>query len=116
MIFHVLKIFIFHRLHPWSLLGAFKRKAISLGTTYLKADAVAFEFKNMQDVMVDGMSNGTYESLDRLLVKTEDGEIQAIKFAVVVIAAGANSGNVARMARIGTGSEALSVPLPVVPR
>ncbi|XP_063234763.1 FAD-dependent oxidoreductase domain-containing protein 1-like [Bacillus rossius redtenbacheri] len=99
---------------PWSLLGAFKRKARSLGTTYVKAEAVAFEFRNMQDALVEGMPTGSYESLDRLLVKTDEGDIQPIKFGIAIIAAGASSGSVARLARIGTGRGALSVPLPVV--
>ncbi|XP_063234755.1 FAD-dependent oxidoreductase domain-containing protein 1-like isoform X3 [Bacillus rossius redtenbacheri] len=93
---------------PWSLLGAFKRKAIALGTTYVKTEAVGFEFKKQPGAEVEGV--------DSLLVKTDDGETHPIKFDKVIIAAGARSGNVAKLARIGTGEGVLSVPLPVVPK
>ena len=49
-------------------------------------------------------------------VKTNTGEIRTIKFAIVVIAAGAFSRKVAEMARIGKGKNLLSFPLPIEPR
>lgn len=49
-------------------------------------------------------------------IKTDDGEIRTIQFAIAIIAAGAFSGDVAELADIGTGEGLLSVPLPVVPR
>jgi len=49
-------------------------------------------------------------------IRTNDGEIRTIQFAIAIIAAGAFSGDVAELADIGTGEELLSVPLPVVPR
>nr|CAD7438120.1 unnamed protein product [Timema bartmani] len=98
---------------PWLLLHALKRKSIATGAEYVMGEAIAFEFKRQEDILAEGVEEGTYEGLDRLLVRTDDGEVRPIKFAIAVIAAGADSGNIARMARIGVGSNLLSVPLPV---
>lgn len=46
-------------------------------------------------------------------IKTPEGEIRTIKFAIAIIAAGPESGKVARMARIGDGPGILQVPLPI---
>ncbi|XP_067001498.2 FAD-dependent oxidoreductase domain-containing protein 1 isoform X2 [Anabrus simplex] len=103
-------------LDPWALLHAFKRKAISLGTEYIDAEAVGFEFKEMRDMFISGVEPGSYEAVDKLLVRTQTGEIHSIKFGIAVIAAGAFSTDVAKMARIGSGPGFLSIPLPVEPR
>ncbi|XP_047114857.1 FAD-dependent oxidoreductase domain-containing protein 1-like [Schistocerca piceifrons] len=101
---------------PWSLLMAFKKKAISAGAEYVTAEAIGFEFRKMPDMLIEGVEPGTYETIDRVLVKTENGEVRPIKFGIAVIAAGANSKKVAEMARIGKGSGYLRVPLPIEPR
>lgn len=101
---------------PWSLLCAFKRKAMSLGVEYVDGEAVGFEFKKMTDILMDGVEPGTYETVDKVLVKTKEGELRTVKFAIVIIAAGPFSAKVARMARIGTEKGLLSIPLPVEPR
>lgn len=49
-------------------------------------------------------------------MKTPDGRIQPIKFALCIIAAGAQSGQVGKLARIGSGPGLLSIPLPIEPR
>ncbi|GLH06192.1 FAD-dependent oxidoreductase domain-containing protein 1 [Gryllus bimaculatus] len=101
---------------PWSLLDGFKKKAINLGAEYIQGEAVGFKFKSMPDVMVEGVEPGTYEALDTLLIKTPSGDIHPIKFGLCVIAAGPQSGAVAKMARIGNGAGYLQFPLPVEPR
>ncbi|XP_071450604.1 FAD-dependent oxidoreductase domain-containing protein 1-like [Hetaerina americana] len=101
---------------PWSLLQAFKKKAYNLGANYITAEAVGFEFRAMPEMLTEGIEPGSYEALDRLLIKTQDGRIHAIKFAIAVIAAGPESGKVAAMARVGQGKGLLSLPLPVEPR
>jgi len=101
---------------PWSLLYALKRKAISLGVEYVDGEAVGFEFKKMPDMLMDGIEPGSYETVEKVLVKTANGEIRSVKFGIVIIAAGPFSAKVARMARIGTGDGMLSIPLPVEPR
>lgn len=49
-------------------------------------------------------------------IKLKDGSEHTINFAIVVIAAGGYSGEVAKLAGIGTGKGDLALPLPVEPR
>ncbi|XP_020278621.1 FAD-dependent oxidoreductase domain-containing protein 1-like [Pseudomyrmex gracilis] len=99
---------------PWSLLCAFKNKASYLGTQYINGEVVAFQYKELPGAFDKNMNPLT--KLNRAVIQMNDGEIRSIEFAIVVIAAGAFSGQVAEMANIGTGEEILSVPLPVEPR
>lgn len=101
---------------PWLMLYSLKKRAIEYGAHYLNAEVVGFDFKKHEDLIVEGVDIGTYEALDRVIVKMPDGSVEPIKFGMCVIAAGAQSGNVAKLARIGTGSNMLSVPLPIEPR
>lgn len=101
---------------PWSLLMGFKHKAQHLGVEYVDGEVINFEFQHRQDMHVAGVAEGTYEGTNHLIVKCHDGEVRRMTFATCIIAAGAQSGNVARLARIGTGPGILSVPLPVEPR
>lgn len=101
---------------PWSLLMGFKHKAQNLGVEYVDGEVVNFEFQPRQDINVVGVAEGTYEATNNLIVKMNDGTVKRITFATCIIAAGAQSGNVARLARIGNGPGLLAVPLPVEPR
>lgn len=101
---------------PWALLMGYKRTAARLGAHFVHGEAIGFEFTKDRDIEVAGVPTGTYEALDRVLVKLESGEVRAIKFAQMIIAAGAQSGNIARLAKIGTTDGMRSVPLPVEPR
>lgn len=56
------------RFDPWSLLYAFKRKALSLGVEYVDGEAVGFEFKKMPDMLMDGIEPGSYETVEKVLV------------------------------------------------
>jgi len=49
-------------------------------------------------------------------LKLPSGEINSMKFAYCIIAAGGDSGHVANLAKIGSGSGMLSIPLPVEKR
>jgi len=49
-------------------------------------------------------------------VNLANGETQQIVFGICVVAAGAESGNIARLAKVGIGDGFLSTPLPVEPR
>ncbi|KAB0794704.1 hypothetical protein PPYR_11543 [Photinus pyralis] len=98
---------------PWALLGMLKRGATNMGTQYINAEAVGFNFEDQQDVIVDGQLTGTYQRLDSVDVKLPDGEVKTIQFAYCVIAAGAESGELAKLAKIGNGEGMLTVPLPV---
>ncbi|XP_076765384.1 FAD-dependent oxidoreductase domain-containing protein 1 [Xylocopa sonorina] len=90
---------------PWALLSAFKKKAMVLGAEYITAEATGFLSKP-QNV----------RRLDKLIVKTKDGEIGTIQFAFAIVAAGAFSADVAKMANIGVGDGLLKECLPVEPR
>ena len=49
-------------------------------------------------------------------VTLADGEKHNIKFAIVVVAAGAWTGEIGHMAGIGKGTGILGVPIPIEPR
>lgn len=101
---------------PWALLTGFKKRAIEYGAHYTEAELVGFEFRQHPDIVTEGVNPGEYEGLDKAYLKMKNGEIRDVKFSVVIIAAGAQSGEVAKLARIGTGKGMLSIPLPVEPR
>lgn len=101
---------------PWALLMGFKRSARRLGAHYIEGEAVGFEFRAQQDIFMEGIEPGTFQGLDKVQVRLPGGELRTIKFAQAIIAAGAQSGAVAELARIGRGPGMLSVPLPVEPR
>ncbi|KAJ8916257.1 hypothetical protein NQ315_016397 [Exocentrus adspersus] len=100
---------------PWSLLGLLRRGASDLGTQYVHGEVVEFLFTEMNDVIMDGVE-GCYEGTNNLVVKLPDGQRKNIQFAACILAAGSESGEVAQLARIGTGRGMLSVPLPVEKR
>lgn len=49
-------------------------------------------------------------------IKMPNGEHRTIEFSVCVLAAGCESGEVARLADIGVGPDLLTIPLPVEKR
>ncbi|CAH1787517.1 unnamed protein product [Owenia fusiformis] len=103
---------------PWSLLEAFKRKAMSLGVEYKKGEVVGFEMKNMRgrNRVTNTIIQDDY--MDYVLVRGEDKEVYPVKTPCCVVAAGAWSAEIARMANIGVDEDHpyLHVPLPVEPR
>lgn len=52
---------------PWSLLSAFKKRAIEFGAEYVNAEVTGFEFREQPDMHVAGIE-GTYNGLDSLIV------------------------------------------------
>ena len=104
-----------HRFDPWSLLDGFRNKGLQLGVTFAKGEAVGFE---TQDKLVPGSGGQNMESrrLYKLHVRLADGEVRAIEFAICVIAAGAESGAIGKLAGVGLGTGLLRPPLPVEPR
>ncbi|KAG4067326.1 hypothetical protein HA402_000317 [Bradysia odoriphaga] len=101
---------------PWALLMGFKRTASRLGAHFVQGEAVSFEFEQNRDIQVAGVEPGTYEALNRVMVKMANGEVRPIAFSQVIIAAGAHSGSVAKLAKIGISDGMRSIPLPVEPR
>lgn len=66
---------------------------------------------------MEGLSpDELYNGIKAVQVKMPTGEIRTINFGVCIIAGGAASGEISKMANIGVGSGMLSIPLPVEPR
>uniref|UniRef100_A0A1B6LQ19 FAD-dependent oxidoreductase domain-containing protein 1 n=1 Tax=Graphocephala atropunctata TaxID=36148 RepID=A0A1B6LQ19_9HEMI len=103
-------------LDPWSLLMAFKKKAISLGTEYITGELDHFVFKRMNDIVMDNVPPGEYEGINEAIVTLPDGQKESITFSQLVIAAGCRSGEVGQLAGMGTGPGFLGLPIPVEPR
>ncbi|KAH8034366.1 hypothetical protein HPB51_023496 [Rhipicephalus microplus] len=97
---------------PYALLTALRRKSVSLGARYLNAELVDFEFQTIDAQRGPEIS---YEPVNHAVVRTPDGVIRRITFAILVVAAGPHSGEVAKLLRVGTGQGLLEVPLPVEP-
>uniref|UniRef100_A0A670YV88 FAD-dependent oxidoreductase domain-containing protein 1 n=1 Tax=Pseudonaja textilis TaxID=8673 RepID=A0A670YV88_PSETE len=93
---------------PWTLLNAFKRKAISLGTLQYNGEVTCKRFPLLQKNQV----------LTTLLAIQETMHIKMVDCCIVVNAAGAWSGKVAEMAGIGAPSENIlsGVKFPVEPK
>lgn len=89
----------------------FKRKSQSLGATFVDGEVTGFDF-----VKNPASENIPEETPNKVTIRMSDGSDTELSFKSCVIAAGACSGEIAKKAKIGTGSGILSVPLPVVPR
>lgn len=99
--------------NSWSLLKGLVQKSEELGAMYINAEVTGFELEQQLDVLMEGVKPGTYKKINRVLFKTADNEEHAIKFAVCILAAGANSGEIAKLAKVGSGEGLLQIPLPI---
>lgn len=97
----------------FALHQALVQKSQELGANYVHGEVVGFNLEYQRDVLMEGVKPMSYQKIERVIYKTEDGEEHSIKFAVCVLAAGTESSNIARLASIGNESGLLSVPLPV---
>ncbi|XP_034476774.1 FAD-dependent oxidoreductase domain-containing protein 1 [Drosophila innubila] len=88
---------------PWALLMGFKKQARAYGAQFANGEVTGFEWNSAGE-------------LSGAVVSSGDGNQRTVRFDTCVLAAGAHSGQVARLAKIGTGQDLLSVPLPVEPR
>jgi len=102
---------------PWLLLSALRNKSKSMGTEFLTGEVVGFRFKEEVIRAPDGLVRKV-KKLDMVEIKHSDGKVYPMRFAAVVNAAGPWSGEIARMAGVGTEDSegALRFPLPVEPR
>ncbi|XP_060830755.1 FAD-dependent oxidoreductase domain-containing protein 1-like [Bombus pascuorum] len=92
---------------PWVLLSAFKKKALQLGARYIYGEAQGFTYKDKRNT----------DQLDGLIVKTKEGEIHNIKFAIAIVAAGAHSGQIVdKLGSVQTENGLYQTNLPVEPR
>ncbi|KAI9556876.1 hypothetical protein GHT06_016668 [Daphnia sinensis] len=102
---------------PWSLLNGFRNKALEMGVEFVKAETVGFETQEMLAPDQPGVGDSGYmQKLKRVHVRLEDGDIRTIDFSICVMAAGAQSGKVSKLAGIGLGTGLLRNALPVEPR
>ncbi|KAH8351871.1 hypothetical protein KR084_000336 [Drosophila pseudotakahashii] len=102
--------------NPLALLSNLRRSASGYGAHFLSGQVVDFEFKSQTDISVvgdAGSNEGNYTGLDKAVIELPDGTRRTCKFALCVISAGASSGKVARLAKIGVGPGMLQVPLPI---
>lgn len=103
---------------PWSLLNALRRKTMSMGVYQCFGEVTGFRCSISTAETTDG------ELLNVRRIKYADVrmpnslEYQPVECAVVVNAAGANSGKIAEMLGIGLGPKksVSSIPIPVEPR
>ncbi|XP_005725448.1 FAD-dependent oxidoreductase domain-containing protein 1 [Pundamilia nyererei] len=103
---------------PWTLLNAFKRKAISMGAIQCCGEVTEFKYTTSVITTTDG------EKLDLRRIKSvkvqmpNSLEYQPVECAIVVNAAGAFSGKLTEMLGIGFGPKQsiAAIPLPVEPR
>ncbi|XP_051541078.1 FAD-dependent oxidoreductase domain-containing protein 1 [Myxocyprinus asiaticus] len=103
---------------PWSLLNALRRKAVSMGVYQCFGEVTGFRCSTKMAETLDG----DFFNVNRIKyvnVRMPNSlEYQPVECAVVVNAAGANSGKIAAMLGIGLGpKQSISgIPLPVEPR
>lgn len=103
---------------PWTLLNAFRRKAISMGVVQYCGEVTGFKYKTNVMNTVDGQQM-FIRRIESVKVQMPNSlEYQPVECAIVVNAAGAFSGKLAEMLGIGSGPEdsIAGIPLPVEPR
>ncbi|GBP11891.1 FAD-dependent oxidoreductase domain-containing protein 1 [Eumeta japonica] len=99
-----------------SLKLAMRMKSEELGAEYIKGEVKDFLFLEQKDVLMEGVTPGSYKRLRKVVYETDDGERKELAFAICILAAGVESAELARKAGIGVKDGMLIVPLPVVSR
>lgn len=98
---------------PWLLMQGLKYRACQLGANFVVGEVEGFLKKH--EGPIDPEENHS-QTIGKALLRQKNCELKVINFAICVLAAGCNSGEVAKLANIGKGQELLSIPLPVEPR
>uniref|UniRef100_A0A672ZR94 FAD-dependent oxidoreductase domain-containing protein 1 n=1 Tax=Sphaeramia orbicularis TaxID=375764 RepID=A0A672ZR94_9TELE len=103
---------------PWSLLNAFRRKAVSMGVVQCCGEVTGFKYKTNVVNSVDGEQMFIRRIQSVKVQMPNSLEYQPVECAIVVNAAGAFSGKLAEMLGIGSSPEdsIAGIPLPVEPR
>ncbi|KAL0894682.1 hypothetical protein ABMA27_013227 [Loxostege sticticalis] len=102
--------------NSWNFLKGLVNKSKELGAIYVNAEVTGFELEQQRDVLMEGITPGSFERINRVKYQTPDNEEHYVKFAACILAAGDKSGHIARLAKIGTGDGLLTVPLPIEKR
>lgn len=97
---------------PWTLLCAFRRKAVSLGVVPCSGEVTGFRHTSSRMCTADGDEVDLHRITSVKVQMPNSLEYQPVQCALVVNAAGALSGKLAAM--VSTGPQ--EVPLPVEPR
>ncbi|XP_056141022.1 FAD-dependent oxidoreductase domain-containing protein 1 [Lampris incognitus] len=100
----------------WTLLNAFRRKAISMGAIQCFGEVTGFKYAVSRKMIADEESM-EYKRIKNVNVQMPNSrEYQSVKCAVVVNAAGASSGKLVGMMDCGLDSTSSETPFPVEPR
>ncbi|CAH2320413.1 FAD-dependent oxidoreductase domain-containing 1 [Pelobates cultripes] len=103
---------------PWSLLSAFKRKALSMGVYHSHGEVIGFK-QSVREMITEDGESVNFKRIKHVIVQAPNSlETQSVECAIVINAAGAWSSKVAEMAGIGTGvpDSLEGLKLPVEPR
>uniref|UniRef100_A0A1A8P387 FAD-dependent oxidoreductase domain-containing protein 1 n=1 Tax=Nothobranchius pienaari TaxID=704102 RepID=A0A1A8P387_9TELE len=103
---------------PWTLLNAFKRKAISMGVIQCCGEVTGFSHTTNVLINPDGEEVHLKRIKSVKVQMPNSMEFQPVECAIVVNAAGAFSGKLAEMLGIGLGPKdsMAGLPVPVEPR
>ncbi|XP_047235949.1 FAD-dependent oxidoreductase domain-containing protein 1 [Girardinichthys multiradiatus] len=103
---------------PWSLLNAFRRKAMSLGVLQCFGEVSDFKYTTSVMMTADGDQMDLRRIKSVKVLMPNSMEYQPVECAIVVNAAGAFSGKLAEMLGIGLGPKdsLAGIPVPVEPR
>lgn len=95
------------------LLAGFRKRSMEIGVKYVAGEVTSFNFEQWKNTSVGNEYFAPYERIKGVNVMTKLGVERPISFAKAILTAGADSGELARKAKIGTGTGILQVPLPV---
>lgn len=103
---------------PWTLLNAFRRKAMSMGVTQCHGEVTDFQYVRSVMTKADGERVSVKRIKSVKVHMPNSLEYQPVECAIVVNAAGAFSGKLADMLGIGSGPKGsyAGIPVPVEPR
>ncbi|XP_068241917.1 FAD-dependent oxidoreductase domain-containing protein 1-like [Palaemon carinicauda] len=101
---------------PWSFLSCLRRKAVSLGTEFVNGKVTGLGSNILDDIVTEGIGNVSIRNIRKAEVTLPDGEKREIECAIVVLAAGAWSGEVGKLLGIGQGNGIMGIPIPIEPR
>jgi len=105
----------------WNLLQAVKLKNSQLGVDYIDGEVVYFRKHsldgqskhNVMDVTEDGKDVLQGRNYEAHVLLPDSNQVYPVHFGQLVIAGGGETGNIARLANIGTGRGGLGVEVPV---
>ncbi|XP_070582051.1 FAD-dependent oxidoreductase domain-containing protein 1-like [Ptychodera flava] len=101
---------------PWSLLDAFKRKAMSLGVEYVHGEVTGASVKE-EKLSTDTADSANSSKIKYLEISLPNSpEVVPLVCGTVINAAGPHAGDFARLLKIGFGEGDMAAPLPVEPR